>query len=139
MSNKSYAQMLEPSSLMRCSVCNHYVGEHHDKGCAISSCDCGNGFYDMVKDMRYRELRGYVESFSHDTKIAVQIGSSYHIFGIPEAEELARFIFGLIDVAKMTAIPQDKRCKCWRCAGLGSIEKDNAIENCPACEGTGYG
>jgi len=27
---------------------------------------------------------------------------------------------------------------CWRCNGLGSIEKDEAIENCPACEGKGY-
>ena len=27
---------------------------------------------------------------------------------------------------------------CWRCGGLGSIEKDEAIENCPACEGKGH-
>jgi len=24
---------------------------------------------------------------------------------------------------------------CWRCSGMGSIEKDNAIEECPACNG----
>lgn len=62
----------------------------------------------MAKDMRYGELRGYVELFSYDTKIAVQIGNSYHIYGIPEAEELANFILSMVDVAKMTAIPEDE-------------------------------
>ncbi len=27
---------------------------------------------------------------------------------------------------------------CWRCSGMGSIEKDNAIEECPTCEGRAY-
>lgn len=24
---------------------------------------------------------------------------------------------------------------CWRCKGMGSIEKDEAMEECPSCEG----
>ena len=109
MSNNSFAHIINPSPYMMCSVCSHYVGDHHDKGCSIDGCDCGNGFYSMARDMRYGELRGYVESFSHDTKIAVQIGNSYHILGIPEAEELAKFIFSMTDVAKMTAIPEKEK------------------------------
>ena len=107
MSNNSYAHVLRPSGLMYCSVCNHYVGDHHDKGCSIDGCECFNGFYSMAKDMRCDDNRGYVESFSYDTKIAVLIGNSYHIFGIPEAEELAQFIFSMVDVAKMKALPED--------------------------------
>lgn len=108
MSNSSFSHIIKPSRLMRCSVCSHYVGEHHDKGCSVTGCGCGNNFYDMAKDMRSENLRGYVESFSYDTKIAIQIGNSYHIFGIPEAEKLAEFIFSMTDVAKMTAIPEDE-------------------------------
>ena len=27
---------------------------------------------------------------------------------------------------------------CWRCSGMGSIEKDEAIEECPSCNGKGW-
>lgn len=108
MSNNSYAHIIEPSWLMRCSVCSHYVGEHSDKGCVIAGCECGNGLYDMARDMRSGDLRGYVERFSEDTKIAVLIGSSYHIFDIISAEKLLHFILSIVDVAKMTVIPEQE-------------------------------
>lgn len=108
MSNNSFAQTLENSWFMRCSICGHYVGEHHNKGCSIGVCDCGNGFYSMARDMRHKNLRGYIESFSEDTKIAILIGNSYHIFDILEATDLVTLLIGVIDVAKMTTIPEDK-------------------------------
>ena len=125
---------------MMCSVCSHYVGDHHDKGCSIDGCDCGNGFYSMARDMRYGELRGYVESFSHDTKIAIQIGSSYHIYGIPEAEELANFIFSIVDVAKMTAIPEAEKNKCISCKENEAVEAPALIFDglCKTCKSKWY-
>lgn len=108
MSNNNYAHIINPSRLMCCSVCSHYVGEHSEKGCVIADCECCNGFYDMARDMRYGDLRGYVERFSSDTKIAVQIGKSYHILDIVSAEDLAHFILSVVDVAKITAIPEEE-------------------------------
>lgn len=61
----------------------------------------------MARDMRHGNLRGYIESFSHDTKIAILIGNSYHIFDILEATDLVTLLIGVIDVAKMTTIPED--------------------------------
>ena len=108
MSNNSFAHIIPTSHYMSCSICGHYVGDHHDKGCSIAECKCFNGFYTMARDMRSGDLRGYVEQFSNNTKLAVKIGNSYHVFDILEAEKLANFIFGIIDVAKMTAIPEEK-------------------------------
>ena len=109
MSDKSFSRIITGSGwLMRCSVCNHYVGEHHNKGCSIEGCECSNGFYDMTKDMRSENLRGYIESFGYNTKIALLVGKSYHIFDINEAENLSIFLRSLVDVAKMTAIPEQE-------------------------------
>ena len=92
---------------MVCAQCGHPVNEHI-KWCHNYNCDCGCDFYSLAHDMRQGELRGYVEQFSSNTKIAILIGNSYHIFGIPEAEDFANFILACADVAKETAIPEDK-------------------------------
>lgn len=139
MSNNSFAQTLGNSWLMRCSVCGHYVGEHHDKGCSIGECDCGNGFYSMARDMRHKNLQGYIESFSDDTKIAILIGNSYHIFDILEATDLVTLLIGVIDVAKMTTIPES-RMKCISCKENEAVEAPALIFDglCKTCKAKWY-
>lgn len=110
MNGKRFSYIIRPSRLMCCFLCNHYIGEHHDKGCSIQGCECWVGCNELSQDMRDGELRGYVSTGygSSGNKIAILIGSSYHILNISAAEDLAHFILSIVDVAKMVTIPEDK-------------------------------